>query len=112
MAGAQLAAGGVVPHVEGAVFADHTLHRPHARKVVAPAGGPAGDRDHAQAGAVQCFQGLVGRGREPAFGGQRVVDVGQHAVHAGGHGTRHFGQGPQTWGRAHRVNTAACAGGA
>jgi polyphosphate kinase 2 len=82
VAGAQLAAGGVVPHVEGAVFADHAVHRPHARKVVAPAGGPAGDRDHAQAGAVQRVQRLVGRGGEPAFGGQRVVDVGQHGVHA------------------------------
>jgi hypothetical protein len=79
---AQLAAGRVVPHVERAVFAHYALHRPHARKVVAPARGPAGDGDHAQAGAVQGVQRAVGGGGEPAFGGERVVDVAQQRVKA------------------------------
>ena len=34
----------VVAHVERAVLADDRVDRPHARDVVAPAGGPAGDR--------------------------------------------------------------------
>jgi hypothetical protein len=41
---------------------------------------------------MQRIQRGIGGGREPALGGERVVDVGQHAVHAGRHRAGHVAQ--------------------
>jgi len=45
--------------------------------VVTPAGGAAGDGHDLDAGLFQAFKRGVRVGRQAAFGGQRVVDVGQ-----------------------------------
>jgi hypothetical protein len=42
----------IVPEVECAVFADHSINRPHARNMIAPPGGTAGNRYHEKSGVV------------------------------------------------------------
>ena len=62
----ELARARVVAEPEGAVLAHHRVDRPHARDVVAPAGGAAGDRDHEQARGAQALERGVGDGGQLA----------------------------------------------
>jgi len=82
----------VVAHEERTVLAHHRIHRPRPRDVIAPAGGPSGDRDHQLAGGTQAAQCRVGRGRELPMGGDRVVDVGKNAADRASCRGRHRGQ--------------------
>ena len=91
-AGAQLARLVVVPHPEGAVLADHGVDRPEAGDEVAPAGRPAGHRDHAESSLFQRFHGAIGLGGELGMGRHGLVDVGQHALDGGQGFTRTLGQ--------------------
>ena len=82
-AGSEPACPGVLPHPESAVLAHHRVDRPEAGDHVAPAGRPAGHRDHPQPGGLQGLQRAIGHGSQPAIGGNGLVDVGQHALHGG-----------------------------
>ncbi|KAG1305578.1 hypothetical protein G6F62_015554 [Rhizopus arrhizus] len=82
----------VVGVVEGAVLPHHGAHGPHAGDMVAPASWAAGDRHPLDARLFQALQRGVGVGRQAAFGGQRVVDVGQDDANRRGDGQRQLGR--------------------
>jgi hypothetical protein len=71
----------VIAEIEGAVLADDAVDRPHAGDVIAPAGGPAGDRDDDQARFMQVFHRFIGACRQPAMQCQRIVNVGEDRFH-------------------------------
>ncbi|MNI82492.1 hypothetical protein D3C73_1392150 [compost metagenome] len=83
----------VIGVVERAVFPHHRAHRPHAGDMVAPAGRAAGNGHDLDTGRLQALQRGVGVGRQAAFGGQRVVDVGQDDANRRRHGQRHGRKG-------------------
>ena len=85
----------VVPVIEGAVFANHGVDRPHARDVIAPACRPAGDQDDAQTGAAQSVQCGIRQWGELTVGSERVVDVAEDRVHARSDGAGQLGQRTQ-----------------
>src|SRR5699024_8699026 len=66
--------------VEGAVLANHRVHRPKPGDEVAPAGGAPGNRHHLDAGAVELLEGLVGCGRETPIGRERVIYVREDKI--------------------------------
>ena len=88
----QLAGRAIAPEPEGAVLPDHGVDRPHAGDVVAPAGGPTGDRHDQKPGGLQALERAVGAGRQMAVGGDGVVDVGEHAPDRATHLGRHLRQ--------------------
>src|SRR5690606_23608054 len=81
--------GAVVRIVEGAVLAHHRAHRPHARDVVAPARGAAGNGHDHDAGGFQPHERRVGGGQQASVGGQGAVDDGAHNTHRCGNSGRH-----------------------
>ncbi len=82
--------GSVVIKIESAVLADHRVHRPHARDMVAPAGGPPGNRDDQLACRMQPLQRGIGARGELALARERVVDIAEHAADALHHRGRHL----------------------
>ncbi len=69
------------PEIQPAVLADHAGDRPHPRQVIAPAGRPARDRHHRQAGVVRPPERRVRLGGDLAVRRDRVVDVREQADH-------------------------------
>jgi hypothetical protein len=67
----------VVVEIESAIFAHHRGHGPEPGDVVAPAGGPAGDRHHLQPGARQAPERLVGVGQNTPLRRDGFVNVGE-----------------------------------
>ena len=66
----------IVSEIERAVFADNTIHRPHAGDVVAPTGGPAGYGNDTNTLVLQDLQGGKHDCGQPTADGEGVVDVG------------------------------------
>ena len=79
----------VVAHVEGAVFADDSIDRPHSRDVIAPTCGPARDRHDDPSVRMQSLERAVGERRDPAVRRERVVDIGEHEANRAPHRIRH-----------------------
>ena len=73
----------LVGSIRQTVTAARAIYRPHARDVVHPARGAAGDGDHPQPGIRRALQTEQRLGDEAPLPGERVVDVAEHAAQPG-----------------------------
>ena len=84
---------GVVAHIEGTVFADDAVDRPHPRDVIAPSCRPSGNWYDDFPRAAQTLERAVGEGGDAAAGRQRVIDVGEDKPDPAPHRIGHCRQG-------------------
>jgi hypothetical protein len=62
---------------ETSVLADHAVHGPHPRHLIAPTGGCRGHRNNRHAGPLQPLERVVGLRRKTPLIGEGFIHVGQ-----------------------------------
>ena len=68
------------PHVEPAILANDSIHRPHARDMITPASWPSRHRHNSKPGIMRPPESVVGLPGNSPIGRDRVIDIGKQAT--------------------------------